>query len=95
MRHEKVKSTSLMFGQVFDGLITGYSMSLNRIDRLLPLLDLEPMACLGQPFDPEIMEVIDVVIDSGRPSGEVIEEVRRGYRRLEQIYRYAQVRVAK
>ena len=33
--------------------------------------------------------------DSGRPSGEVIEEVRRGYLWNGRVFRYAQVRVAK
>ncbi len=94
-RHEKVKSTTTLFGQALEGLITGYTMSLNRIERLLPLLSLEPIVSVGQPFNPETMEVVDVATGTGRQAGEVIEEVRRGYHRLGQIYRYAQVRVAK
>jgi molecular chaperone GrpE (heat shock protein) len=36
-----------------------------------------------------------VVSGSGQPSGEVIDEVRRGYLRGERVFRFAQVRVAK
>ena len=46
-------------------------------------------------FDPEQMEVLEVVSGSGRPSGEVIDELRRGYQRRGKLFRYAQVRVAK
>jgi molecular chaperone GrpE (heat shock protein) len=47
------------------------------------------------PFDPELMEVVEAVADSGQSAGEVIEEVRRGYLWHGRIFRYAQVRVAK
>ncbi len=40
---------------------------------------LEPIPAVGRPFDPDRMEALEVVLDSGRPSGEVVEEVRRGY----------------
>jgi molecular chaperone GrpE (heat shock protein) len=56
---------------------------------------LEPIASAGQPFDPERMEVLEAVGDTGRPAGEVVEEVRRGYLRDGRVFRYAQVRVAK
>ncbi len=41
------------------------------------------------------MEVVEAVAESGRPAGEVIEEVRRGYLWKGRVFRYAQVRVAK
>jgi molecular chaperone GrpE (heat shock protein) len=41
------------------------------------------------------MEVVEVVAASGRPAGEVIDEIRRGYIWNDTIFRYAQVRVAK
>ena len=38
---------------------------------------------------------LEAVGDSGRPSGEVLDEVRRGYLWNGRVLRYAQVRVAK
>jgi molecular chaperone GrpE (heat shock protein) len=76
-------------------LVTGYTMSLQRIERALRQHGLEPIVAVGQPFDPERMEAVEVVRDSGRPSGEVVEEVRRGYLYNDRVFRYAQVRVAK
>lgn len=81
--------------QSLDGMLTGYSMSLNRIDRVLPALGIEAMKCAGECFDPEVMEVVEVVADSGRPSGEVVDEVRRGYLRDGALFRCALVRVAR
>jgi molecular chaperone GrpE len=76
-------------------LVAGYSMSLLRVERALRHHGLEPIVCAGEPFDPEQMEVVDVVAESGLASGEVVEEVRRGYLWRDRVFRYAQVRVAK
>jgi molecular chaperone GrpE len=81
--------------QLFDSLLTGYRMSLQRIERVLEQQGLEPIACVGDSFDPEQMEAVAVVADSDRPAGEVIEEVRRGYRWRGRVFRYAQVSVSK
>ncbi len=85
-------------GRVRQGLaalVTGYSMGLQRVERALAAQGLEVVPAAGQPFDPERMEVVEAVSGSGRPSGEVIEEVRRGYLLNGRVFRYAQVRVAR
>ena len=94
-RDEKVRTAVDFLQQALDGLITGYAMSLNRIERVLPQFGLERLACEGQRFDPEMMEVVEVVAGGERSPGEVVEEVRRGYRLNGSIFRYAQVRVAR
>ncbi len=81
--------------QFVNSVITGYTMSLQRLERALQQQGLEPIAALGQPFDPETMEVVEVVPGPGRTSAEVIDEVRRGYLRAGRVFRFAQVRVAK
>jgi molecular chaperone GrpE len=81
--------------QLLASLLTGYTMSLQRVERALRQHGLEAMETTGQRFDPEQMEVVEAVADSGRPSGEVVEEVRRGYLWNGRVFRYAQVRVAK
>jgi molecular chaperone GrpE len=78
-----------------DSVITGYTMSLQRLERALQQHGLEAIPCAGRPFDPERMEVLEAVADSGRPAGEVVDEVRRGYLWNGRVFRYAQVRVAK
>jgi molecular chaperone GrpE len=81
--------------QLLASLATGYTMSLQRVERTLRQHGLEPIAAVGQPFDPERMEVVEAVAGSGRPGGEVLDEVRRGYLWNGRVFRFAQVRVAK
>lgn len=81
--------------QLLSSLVEGYTMSLQRIERALQQHGLEAIPTAAQRFDPEQMEVVEAVGNSGRPSGEVVEEVRRGYLWKGRVFRYAQVRVAK
>ena len=81
--------------QILDALLAGYQMSLDRIDRALEQHGLEPIACAGEPFDPETMEVAEVVREPGRTSTIVLDELRRGYLWRDRLFRYAQVRVAR
>jgi molecular chaperone GrpE len=92
---EKAAQVAERLDQLIDSIVTGYRMSLQRLERALQQSGLEPMPCVGQPYDPEEMEVVAAVSDTGRPAGEVIEEVRRGYRWQGRVFRYAQVSVAK
>jgi molecular chaperone GrpE len=80
---------------MLDSLVTGFGMSMTRVERALHYHGLEPIAAVGQRFDPEQMEVVEVVTGSDHPAGEVIEEVGRGYRWHGRPFRFAQVRVAK
>lgn len=81
--------------QIVASLLDGYAMSVQRVDRLLQANGLEPIATEGERFDPERMEALEPVYGSGRPAGEVVEELRRGYRHGERIVRFALVRVAR
>jgi molecular chaperone GrpE len=83
------------YRQSLDALLTGYRMSLQRIERALTQQGLETVSCIGEPFDPETMEVAEVVREEGRTSTEVIEELRRGYLWNGRLFRFAQVSVAK
>jgi molecular chaperone GrpE len=94
-RHQRTAEAARLVRSSFDGLIAGYRMSLARVDRAVEQAGLEVIPAAGGPFDPERMEVVEVAGDTGRPAGEVIEEVRRGYLRGDVVFRYAQVKVAR
>lgn len=69
------------------------------IDRKLrSLLDSEGVrrieAAPGRPFDPREHDAIANVPGTGRPEGEIVEEVRRGYRLRDRVIRPALVAVA-
>jgi molecular chaperone GrpE len=94
-RERAVQEAAGRVREFVESLTTGYGMSLRRAERALEQHRLEPIPTVGQPFDPERMEVVEAVSDSGRPAGEVVGEVRRGYVWNGRVFRYAQVRVAK
>ena len=49
---------------------------------------------VGKPFDPREHEAITSVPATGRPDGEVVAEVQRGYRLRDRVLRPALVVVA-
>jgi molecular chaperone GrpE len=81
--------------QLLDSVVGGYRMSLQRLERALEQQGLSPIDCAGLTFDPERMEAIEAVADSGRRPGEVLTVVRPGYEWNGKVFRYALVRVAK
>jgi molecular chaperone GrpE len=94
-RQRQVQEVAGWVAPVLDSLLTGYTMSLQRLERALRQQGLEPIAAVGEPFDPERMEVLEAVAGSERPANEVVGEVRRGYLWRGRVFRFAQVRVAR
>jgi len=94
-RQQQQVQTLARVGDLLDSAVTGFTMSLQRVERALVQHGLEPIPSVGQQFDPELMEVVEAVNNSGKSSGEVVAEVRRGYLWGGRVFRYAQVSVAK
>jgi molecular chaperone GrpE len=78
-----------------NSILTGYDMSLERLERALTDHGLEPIPAEGEPFDPESMEAVEVATDTGVSSNTVTAEVRRGYLWHGRVLRCALVCVAK
>jgi molecular chaperone GrpE len=77
------------------GVADGYAISRRRVEKVLPGFGLELIECVGRPFDPELMEVVEAVGGTGRTSGTVVEVVRQGYRLNGSVFRFAQVKVTR
>ena len=61
---------------------------------LLARRGLEPIEAIGQDFDPNIHEAVAYEPAAGRREGEIIGELRKGYRIGERLVRPSMVRVA-
>jgi molecular chaperone GrpE len=61
---------------------------------VLTRLGVEPIAAVGQPFDPNLHQAIQMVETSEVPDQHVIDELQRGYRIRDRVLRAAMVRVA-
>lgn len=57
--------------------------------------NVEPLDVVGQPFDPEWHEAVADEPAEGRPDGQIVAELRRGYRIGSRLLRAAMVKVAK
>ncbi len=75
------------------GITDGYALSVRRADRALEAAGVEAVACVGRPFDPDVMEAVQVA--AGDSPGMVQAEVRRGYRWRGALIRPAQVTVTR
>ncbi len=94
-RNSAASRATEMLRPIFAGLADGYAMSLRRVERVLPTFGVEAIECLGQSFDPELMEAVEMTDSPGQSAGTVVEELRRGYRWKGKLFRFAQVKVAR
>ena len=77
-----------------DNIRDGYDMAIRKFDASLALLDIQPIASTGAVFDPMIMKALESRAAEGMEKGTVVETVSGGFRRGDEILRYAQVIVA-
>ncbi len=74
-----------------EGVIEGYEMALRRFDRVLSQVDVRPLEAVGRPFDAAVMRAVDRRWDADRAAGLVLEELRSGFMRKDEVLRIAEV----
>jgi molecular chaperone GrpE (heat shock protein) len=84
------------FGQrpVLEALLAGNTLARERLDDLLRRFDVREIPCLGTPFDPTLMQAVEVVQTATEPPGTVLEVFRPGYTSNGRVLRFAEVKVA-
>ncbi len=81
--------------ELASAVIQGYALSRDRLDELLAGYGVRPMDCLGQVFDSACMKAVDLDTTSDAQDGTVVEVYHTGYWRDRQVYRSAEVKVAR
>ncbi|MGA3058487.1 MAG: nucleotide exchange factor GrpE [Candidatus Limnocylindrales bacterium] len=76
------------------GWIEGITLLDRKLRALLESEGVTAIEAVGQPFDPREHEAIASVPATGKPDGEVVAEVQRGYRLRDRVLRPAMVAVA-
>jgi molecular chaperone GrpE len=84
-----LKSTGSM-----EQLRSGVELIVKQMEEILRKLRVEPVAAVGEAFDPHLHEAMGAVDRDDLPDQHVAEEIRRGYRLGERLLRPALVRVA-
>jgi molecular chaperone GrpE len=79
-----------------DSLRQGVELTYRSLIKLLEQEDVEPVAALGQPFNPEWHEAVGATSEtrSGVPPQTVVEVLRTGYRLGDRLLRPARVIVS-
>jgi molecular chaperone GrpE len=73
----------------------GYELTLHRLDQALEDLHLYPIRCMGEMFDPHRMTAMELQETDDVPEGTVVGIYSDGYEWNGQMYRAAQVKVAR
>jgi molecular chaperone GrpE len=76
------------------GWIEGIVLLDRKLRQLLESEGVTPIEALGRPFDPREHEAIASWPAPGRPDGEVVAEIQRGYRIRDRVLRPAMVAIA-
>jgi molecular chaperone GrpE len=94
-RLERLQGIRAHFGQrpVLEALVEGNLLARERFDDLLRRLDVQEIPCLGRPFDPTVMQAIEVVQSADAAPGTVLDVFRPGYTSNGRVLRVAEVKV--
>jgi molecular chaperone GrpE len=82
-------------GESSEGLRTGVEMIYNQLKTVLTEAGLEQIDALGKPFDPAWHEAVSQQESADIPEGNVLHQIRKGYKLRERLIRPASVVVAK
>ena len=82
-------------GQVLAALEKGYTLTLDRLDEALRDCDVNPILCEGKQFDSRRMTAVELEETDSMPEGTVVGIYRSGYEWQGEVYRSAQVKVAR
>ena len=76
-------------------LQAGITMVLQQLKSVLAEAGLEEVNALGQPFDPNFHEALSQQETPGVPEGQVVQQLRKGYKLRDRLLRPASVVIAK
>ena len=73
----------------------GYELGIERLDQTLEEFHAREIRCAGEIFDPRRMNAIESEATDAYPEGTVLEVYRSGYEWNGEVFRPAQVKVAR
>lgn len=81
--------------EILAALSRGYSLTQDSLDEALVACHVSRIAAQGCIFDPQCMTAVDIEETDAVPEGTVVEVYRNGYEWNDEVYRAAQVKVAR
>ncbi len=78
-----------------DSLRVGINMIYTQLKSFLSEAGVEEIDALNKPFDPNLHEAVSQIASAEAPEGQVLQQMRKGYRYRDRLIRPAMVVVAK
>ncbi|HEX3184769.1 MAG TPA: nucleotide exchange factor GrpE [Pyrinomonadaceae bacterium] len=78
-----------------EAVLEGIRSIANRVQNALANAGVEPVAAVGETFDPELHEAVDTAEANAEMDGKVISEYSRGFRMGDRLLRPARVKVGR
>jgi molecular chaperone GrpE len=78
-----------------DVILEGVRQTATSFENALSLAGVEPLISVGEPFNPELHEAVDIVAVDKEMDGKVVAEYARGYKMGDRLLRPARVRVGR
>ncbi len=66
-----------------------------QLKNILKSRGIEKLLSIGQKFDPNIHDAVEIIEDKSKSTGEIIEEIQKGYKLNGKVIRPAKVKVIK
>src|SRR5262249_12713663 len=82
-------------GGNIDSLRMGITMIYSQLKNFLSEAGVEEIDAAGKPFDPNLHEAVSQQPSTDAPEGQVLQQMRKGYRFTDRLIRPAMVIVAK
>jgi molecular chaperone GrpE len=90
-----LQAASAPQGGNIDSLKTGIQMIFTQMKSFLSEAGVEEIDALNKPFDPNLHEAVSQQPTADAPEGQVVQQMRKGYRYRDRLIRPAMVVVAK
>ncbi|MFN7947624.1 MAG: nucleotide exchange factor GrpE [Blastocatellia bacterium] len=82
-------------GPEFDNLLGGVRVTAQMFEARMNSLGLTPIVSVGEVFNPEVHEAVELVACAPEQDGRVVEELQTGYKFGDRLLRPARVRVGR
>ncbi len=78
-----------------DSLILGFLRIKEQLENFLKEEDIKTIKTIGEDFDPEYHEAVEMTDSPSNKSGEIVEELQKGYILKDKVIRPSKVKVVK
>lgn len=79
----------------FEHLLTGVKGTARSFEQALMSVGVEPIAAVGEEFNPEMHEAVEMIETSAEDDGKIVGEFSRGYKFGDKLLRPSRVQVGK